>query len=327
MATSYNTYFIHCLSSVHVGDGSSSGTIDLPIQREKVTGFPVFRDSSLRGALREYFEKNIKITTYPQNNNEDEKPESGKKKGESVDKIFNATFGSWNSGDKNSALEVFPARLLFFPVRSFNGLFAYVTCSFVLKRFIKDMQKFQQGISGLDPKNIPEVDEAHISAAEKLEIKKTNKDTNSIGLEEFLFENIKDDKGLDTILGWFSNKTEIDRIRTHGAIVNDTVFSYMVKLFTEKVTRNRIDLETGVAKDTGLFNEEFLPEETVLYTALGFGNEFSIATEEKRKTALDIQAYVQENMPEILTIGGSQSIGKGMIGIKQLNTGNNGTEQ
>lgn len=309
MATSYNTYFIHCLSSVHAGDGSSSGTIDLPIQREKVTGFPVFRDSSLRGSIREYFEKNMV-------------GEDGKKI--NSDERFLPTFGSWDNGDKNSALEVFPARLLFFPVRSFNGLFAYVSCPFVLQRFKNDMKKFQNEIPEAELPKISEPKENEIWAGTSLQIGGSGK----VGFEEFLFETKPEtENSFQSILNWFANKTEINRIETHGAIVNDSVFGYMTRLFTEKVTRNRIDLETGVAKDGNLFNEEFLPEETVLYTALGFGNEFSIATEEKRKTAMDIQAYVQENMPEILTIGGSQSIGKGMIGIKQLNTGNNGTEQ
>lgn len=304
MASSYNKYFIHCLSSVHVGDGSSSGTIDLPIQREKVTGFPVFRDSSLRGSIREYFEKNIK-----------EKNKTEENENKVVDEIFNATFGSWDNGDKNSALEVFPARLLFFPVRSFNGLFAYVTCPFVLQRFKDDMKKFQNEIPETELPKVTEPKENEIWAGTSLEIEGSGK----VGLEEFLFETKPEiENSFQSILNWFAKKTEIDRIKTHGAIVSDSVFGYMAKLFTEKVTRNRIDLETGVAKDGNLFNEEFLPEETVLYSALGFGNEFSIAKEDKRKKAEDIQTYVQENMPEILTIGGDQSIGKGMIGLKKI---------
>ena len=33
-------FFIKTLSSMHVGSGSDLGIIDLPIQREKHTGFP-----------------------------------------------------------------------------------------------------------------------------------------------------------------------------------------------------------------------------------------------------------------------------------------------
>lgn len=295
MATLYNTYFIHCLSSVHVGDGSSSGTIDLPIQREKVTGFPVFRDSSLRGSIREYFEK-----------------DETRKKNE----CFDATFGNRHNGDKNSALEVFPARLLFFPVRSFNGLFAYVTCPFVLQRFLDDMKKFQNEISAWDLSKITAPKENEILAGVALHIG----DSKKVGLEEFLFGyEAETDNSLQSILDWFSKETNIERIKTHGAIVNDSVFGYMAKLFTEKVTRNRIDLITGTAEGGALFNEEFLPEETVLYTALGFGNEFS--KDEERKTDDKIQKYVSVNLNSpILSIGGDQSIGKGMIGLKELNT-------
>lgn len=309
METLYNTYLIHCLSSVHVGDGSSSGTIDLPIQREKVTGFPVFRDSSLRGSIREYFEKNIK-------------EKNGTKKTSSKPKndLFDATFGSWDSGDKNSALEVFPARLLFFPVRSFNGLFAYVTCPFVLQRFQDDMKKFEKEANLIEASEIAiSLDQNQIMAATKLQIGNTKK----VGLEEFLFD-VYVNSSFQKVMDTFATHSGIDRLKTHWAVVNDTVFSYLVELFTEKVTRNRIDLETGVAKYRNLFNEEFLPEETVLYTALGFGNEFP-----KNKSEMDnieslneadkIQKYVSTHLKSAnLTIGGDQSIGKGMIGLKEI---------
>jgi len=115
MATLYSSYFLYCETSIHAGDGTSNGTIDMPIQRERPTKFPNFRDSTLRGSVRESFETNKDL---------------------SKDALFKPTFGNKDDGDKNSALNVFPARLLFFPVRSFSGVFAYITCPFVLKRFM-----------------------------------------------------------------------------------------------------------------------------------------------------------------------------------------------
>jgi CRISPR-associated protein Cmr4 len=289
MATLYNTYFIHCLSAVHVGDGSSTGTIDLPIQREKVTGFPIFRDSSLRGAIRSHFEEDTATAK---------------------DEHFIPTFGNRDNGDSHSALEVFPAHLLFFPVRSYKGLFAWVTCPYILKRYQAASQKF--GTATFDYDFPTAIADQHIYATEKLIIGNSSK----VGLEEFLFE-AQPFEAFSSLATYFAKATKIERLATHCAMVSDSVFGYMARLFTEKVTRNKIDIETGVAADGALFNEEFLPEQCVLYTTLGFSNEFS--KKENRKKDHEIQKYVNENVVGTLSIGGDKSIGKGLIEILPAN--------
>ncbi len=45
-------FLLHAVTSVHAGSGSEIGLVDLPIQREKHTGFPKIESSSLKGALR-----------------------------------------------------------------------------------------------------------------------------------------------------------------------------------------------------------------------------------------------------------------------------------
>ena len=49
--------FIYTLTPLHVGVGSTPEVVDLPIQREKHTGFPVIFGSSLKGAIRSNFDK------------------------------------------------------------------------------------------------------------------------------------------------------------------------------------------------------------------------------------------------------------------------------
>lgn len=289
MATTYSTYLIKCLTGVHAGDGSSSGTIDNPIQRERVTSFPVFRDSTLRGAIREHFELDYE---------------------EKANDCFLPSFGHRDKGDKNSALDVYPARILFLPVRSFAGVFAYVSCPMVLERFNEELK-----LRKASPffKDIPKLTDNNTSlACRTLEIGETNK----VGLEEFLFDNTERTNFFET-LGIFLGH---DRLKTHGALVSNDMFTYMTKRFTEKVTRNRIDLNTGTASDTGLFNEEFLPEETLLYAQFGFANEFS--TDKDRKKATDLQQYFDGFLKEnpVCNLGGDKSIGKGAIQFTPLNT-------
>jgi CRISPR-associated protein Cmr4 len=38
---------------LHVGSGTSVDVVDLPIMRERITGFPVIPSTSLKGVLRE----------------------------------------------------------------------------------------------------------------------------------------------------------------------------------------------------------------------------------------------------------------------------------
>ena len=51
----------HALSPIHAGSGSSTGAVDLPIQRERHTARPIVQSSGLKGALREAVERSILV--------------------------------------------------------------------------------------------------------------------------------------------------------------------------------------------------------------------------------------------------------------------------
>lgn len=56
--TTFKPYLIQCLTNIHVGSGDTTyGVIDKLVQRDPVTGYPNINSSSLKGALREHFEK------------------------------------------------------------------------------------------------------------------------------------------------------------------------------------------------------------------------------------------------------------------------------
>jgi len=61
MATTIHAYFIQCITNLHVGSGDANyGVVDKLVQRDPVTGFPTIHASSMKGALREHFEKRWK---------------------------------------------------------------------------------------------------------------------------------------------------------------------------------------------------------------------------------------------------------------------------
>ncbi|MEO1655660.1 MAG: type III-B CRISPR module RAMP protein Cmr4, partial [Bacteroidota bacterium] len=132
--------FIHCKSPMHVGSGSDLGLVDLPIQRESHTGFPKIEASSLKGAIREFFESkateaedwvDIQLTFGYDGNG--------------LPKEVQEKFPNIDAQDYTGALALSDARLLFFPVKSFKGIFAYVTSPQVLQRFQEDLEICMEG--------------------------------------------------------------------------------------------------------------------------------------------------------------------------------------
>jgi len=131
--------FIHALTSLHPGSGTALGTVDLPVQRERHTGWPMIQSSTLKGVLRD--------ACRPKNGDEKEKneeekngkEENGKEKNEKEKWL--AVFGP-ETADADAyagALSLTDARILAFPVRSLRGVFAWVSCKSVLDRLNRDL--------------------------------------------------------------------------------------------------------------------------------------------------------------------------------------------
>jgi len=118
--------FLICETPLHAGSGDSLGVVDLPIQRERHTGFPKIEASSLKGALRESFE--VKI--------EDRK---NKNLFSDVYSLFGPEDDDAKLNPRSGSLAFTDARLLFFPVKSVKGVYAYVTCPLILEKFIKEL--------------------------------------------------------------------------------------------------------------------------------------------------------------------------------------------
>ena len=116
------------LTRHHSGTGQELGIVDLPIQRERHTGFPKIEASGLKGSIREAFEEN---------NNE---VKIGDKKIQVNDiNTISLAFGPVTDITHAGALGFTDARILLFPVKSMKGVFAYITCPQVLKRFEEEI--------------------------------------------------------------------------------------------------------------------------------------------------------------------------------------------
>ncbi|HCW51693.1 MAG TPA: hypothetical protein DGR79_06470, partial [Clostridiales bacterium] len=56
MTTASRVFWIHALTPLHVGAGQGVGFIDLPVMREKATGWPIVPGSTVKGVMRGLFE-------------------------------------------------------------------------------------------------------------------------------------------------------------------------------------------------------------------------------------------------------------------------------
>lgn len=45
--------FLHCHTALHCGSGAAVGSIDLPVQRERHTGWPLIPAATIKGVLRD----------------------------------------------------------------------------------------------------------------------------------------------------------------------------------------------------------------------------------------------------------------------------------
>ena len=110
-------YWLHALTPTHAGIGRGVGYIDLPIDRDGVTGWPIIRGSGFKGVWADYYTQRA--------NRKDRKK----------NKLLRAAFGI--AGDENNsnagALIPTDARLVCLPIRSFRGTFAWCTSPFCLQ--------------------------------------------------------------------------------------------------------------------------------------------------------------------------------------------------
>lgn len=325
MNTKSNILFIHAQTSLHPGSGTGTGAIDLPVQRERHTDWPLIPGSTIKGVLRDY----CRIKIAEENSGQDltwadRDPELECVFGPSQKGQDSETQRGTNPADMAGALAVTDARILLFPVRSLCGLFAWVTCPAVLERLLRDVK-----IAGVRNLNISSVFDlkdqrnAKVTLESKLLISEdAAKDPNMV-LEEFDFKAQKD-ADLKKIAEALSKEIDLPRLNTHLAIISDEMFTHFVKNATEVNARIALDYETKTVSGTALFYVETLPPETVFYSLL-----IADRPKGKRKQDEKIEKPVLENEasvlkyvdlklnpdPAILQIGAEASTGKGICRV------------
>lgn len=335
MYRSAHPLFLTCETPLHAGSGSDLGIIDLPIQRERHTGFPKMEGSGLKGSIREAIERNIKPDPKQEWTFKDYNENEVK-----IHRVFGYDEGSLKSTEKENLKKHFKngnnvetnfagsisfsdARLLLFPVKSMKGVFAWITCPKVLQQFIKDMELV--GIGSLPIPNAASV------------VSQNNKITIQAGvqlkvlLEEYAFD-VQTDSEVDKLGNWLSNNLFQesdqywkDKIKTDIVVLPNDEFKDFVNLSTEVITRTKIDNAKGTVANGQLFTEEYLPAESIMYSLVLAAPEFT--TNSDRMTDEAVINFVKEQLDsvKIIQAGANATLGKGLLKVKLLN--NSKTDQ
>lgn len=291
-STENRLLFIYTETSLHAGSGRSLGYVDLPIQRERVTDYPMIQSTSLKGRLR----ADIRITKGWKDENDELK----------------AIFGTADN-DASYAGAVTPgdARLLLLPVRSLQGVFAWVTSLDVLCRFQRDMAALSFPALNW---NLPaEPDQNKCWAGTKVMFE------NKVTLEEFTYS-AQPHEAVQQIGVWLAKnalpqqndeyKYWRDNLPYHLVILPREDFRDFARYGTEVQTHIRIEPDTKTVQDRALWTVESLPSDTLLYAPLVIAN----SRKEQTQTAGDIVQLLQKTFQDKRThLGGNETTGQGVV--------------
>lgn len=280
--------YLHALTPVHTGTGQAAAVIDLPIAREKATGWPVIPASGLKGVLREALD--------PQG--------EGRSPGSWVWRAFGPP--TENASDSAGALCFTDQRILCLPIRSFFGTFAHVTCPLVLARLLRDCRTAGVGVpftklpaieTSLEVR-LPEGRQVLAQGGkvylEDLDLRARPCATTlalAQGLARALFP---EDTG------------EQEAFSARLAVVSDNVFGFLCETATEVTARVRLsETEKKVARG-GLWYEEAVPAETVFYGPVVVAGHAAPQAAELLLPLKDLTVQ----------IGGKASVGRGLCALK-----------
>jgi CRISPR-associated protein Cmr4 len=296
---------LHAETPLHPGAAGALGVVDLPVQRERHTKFPIIPGTSLKGVLRDAARRTVR------------------KNGESAqdanaDDLVVAIFGGAPGRDPEAgALSVCDARLLALPVRSLRGVFAWVTCAQVLERLARDA-----GLVGVESST------AGLVAREKQALVAPKSpllaDEKTVVLEEFDFEASAEPRleaAAKTIAAGLLPAGQAfaatrARFERSLCVLSDDDFTYFARHSTEVVARIGLDPETKTATGGALFYQELLPSDCVFYAVV-------IAEEPRSKRAAGVESAAKlldtlRNgfLPPYLQVGADETTGRGFCATR-----------
>lgn len=284
---------VHALSPLHAGTGQSVGAIDLPIARERPTGIPLVPASSIKGALRAR---------------------------SSDAQLTRDIFGpeTTSASEHAGSVQFSDAHVLFFPVRSVSGTFAWVTSRYLLQRFARTAREVKVPL--------PPLPQAPASTAD-CTIVKTNLTVEARGRKKVVLEDLDfvpaiEPSGPLAELGRAigkalfpddaTNSTEWrDALLARICLVHDDVMSFLLDNATEVNARIRLNETTKTVDPGALWYQEALPSETILAGLVIAADVKAIHGQRSARTADNLLDAVSRLTQGLVQLGGKSTVGHG----------------
>lgn len=285
MSENTRVYWIHAVTPLHVGMGRGVDFVDLPVMREKVTGWPLVPGSAMKGVLRDRFERDNRNETF-----------------------VSAAFGKAAKGDEDDvagALVLSDARLVLLPVRSYFGTFVYATSPLVLTRLARDLEA--AALLGIpEVPALPAHDRALVARTEVI-----------CANGQVFFEDLdfaaSEDPGALAWAKFLAGQVFRDRPQEQEifvarfVILPDMAFDFLSQTGTEVQARVRIDDKKKTVAEGALWYEESLPAETVL-AGLAW-------CDQVWDPGYSVQEVLEKvcGQPLVCQVGGKATVGRGRV--------------
>ncbi|MBB5253317.1 type III-B CRISPR module RAMP protein Cmr4 [Sulfurisphaera ohwakuensis] len=270
-------FFIHAITHLHVGYGSSiEEEIDLPFQRDEL-GYPTIYASSLKGAIKSFL-----LKEFPSRRDviykvlgEDENPEE-------------ASLGTF----LDAILFAIPSRIIEINSGSSN-VWVYVTTYELLKK----VKLYLESISQLSKVsfNLKSIIDSILSNKGKNII--LNSNSKSVILNEDFYVELEDYTG---------DIPKITDDKIPLLVLEDSIGREVINRSLIRVRRIRIDKDRRTVQTGGLWSEEYVPMKTIFFSAfLG---------KESKETALFVSCILRSL--KYIILGGKETIGKGIVELR-----------
>lgn len=292
-------YWLHALSPTHLGTGRGVGYIDLPIDRDAVTNWPIVRGSAFKGVWADSHTAN----------------DTGRKNDPELRAAFGVAADEGQNNSNSGSLMPTDARLVCLPARSFRGTFAWCTSALALRLVARTL-----GLSGFaDLPAAPGVpkDADGNAPGQALVTKNTLlTEGGSVYLEDLDFVAVES-READAWAAWLA-KQVFDgddgwqaEFGKRFVVLPDAGFDFLAETGTEVHTRVKIDDDTKTVADGALWTEEAVPAETIFAGVVACDRVFGRGVDFTADKLLNRFAGAGQRLT--LQIGGKATVGRGQV--------------
>jgi CRISPR-associated protein Cmr4 len=281
--------YLYAESPVHTGAAGSVDVLDLPVQREAATGYPVIWGQSLKGALRQAARDSGRDRDWPESR---------------VAEVFGSAIqDQGEDGGTPGTLAVGDAQLVAMPVPTLRRTFAWLTSEIALGRLARKYKALD-----LAAPAAPSVrSDAGICSSEAwIEADQEVLGPCLVGFERPFSQPLAtwadriaaDALGDDEVFNPFTDKLRADLV-----LVGADIVPVLLRECTEQAVRVQLYEDKKTVKE-GPFYSEYLPAETIMAASL---------TLRGKGDSEDNQRALEEVLNGLLQIGGDETLGKGLM--------------